>query len=205
MPVRVTRGFQIPNGPNEKGTYRYDGLYYVTSVERVIGKSGFYICRFHLQSELIINDLQNKLQGSFKSDYKTPSTTTTTGTKYNRNVKLAENIKKIYDFKCQVCDVFLKKPSFGEKPEGIVESAHIQGLGKPHNGPDEIENMLALCPNHHAQFDAFSFYIEPETFNIVGLENYNNTKITISKKHKLDSQFLEYHKIEHQKVNQKYH
>ena len=32
LPVRVTRGHQVPYGP-EKG-YRYDGLYYVKNVER---------------------------------------------------------------------------------------------------------------------------------------------------------------------------
>ena len=29
---------------------------------------------------------------------------------------------------------------------------------QPHNGPDAIENMLCLCPNHHDQFDYYSFY-----------------------------------------------
>ena len=44
MPVRVTRGHQIKNGP--KTGYRYDGIYHVNRYERVKGKSGFYICRF---------------------------------------------------------------------------------------------------------------------------------------------------------------
>ena len=43
LPVRVTRGYQVENGP--KQGYRYDGLYYVTFHERVRGRSGFYICR----------------------------------------------------------------------------------------------------------------------------------------------------------------
>ena len=45
-PVRVTRGFQVQHGP--KSGYRYDGLYYITSYERVKGKRGFYVCRFDL-------------------------------------------------------------------------------------------------------------------------------------------------------------
>ena len=39
LPVRVTRGYQIENGP-EKG-YRYDGLYTVTNYLKEQGISGF--------------------------------------------------------------------------------------------------------------------------------------------------------------------
>ncbi len=46
-PVRVTRGFQVPHGP-ESG-YRYDGLYCITSYERIKGKRGFFVCRFDLK------------------------------------------------------------------------------------------------------------------------------------------------------------
>ena len=77
---------------------------------------------------------------------------------------------------------------------GIAIGAHIQGLGKPHNGPDTLENMLCLCPNHHDQFDAYSFYIEPENLEIVGLKNFEGKKLTVDSKHKLDKVFLEYHK-----------
>ena len=49
LPVRVIRGHQIKNGPNSG--YRYDGLYRVQKFERVLGKRGFLICRFHLISE----------------------------------------------------------------------------------------------------------------------------------------------------------
>ena len=41
LPVRVTRGYQLEEGP-EQG-YRYDGLYYVTDYERVKGKEGYLI------------------------------------------------------------------------------------------------------------------------------------------------------------------
>jgi len=46
LPVRVTRGHQIKNGP--KNGYRYDGLYHVDHYERIRGQRGFFICRFHL-------------------------------------------------------------------------------------------------------------------------------------------------------------
>ncbi|QLD28408.1 HNH endonuclease [Micromonospora carbonacea subsp. aurantiaca] len=63
----------------------------------------------------------------------------------------------MYDHQCQVCGVRL------ETRDGYYsEAAHIQGLGKPHDGPDEISNLLCLCPNHHVQFDFFAIYIDDE-------------------------------------------
>ena len=49
IPVRVTRGYQIKNGPSEG--YRYDGIYYVNKYERIKGKNKLYVCRFHLSRE----------------------------------------------------------------------------------------------------------------------------------------------------------
>ena len=193
LPVRVTRGYQVENGPNQG--YRYDGLYYVNFHERVRGRSGFYICRFHLQSELTIKDLEKRLEGSLSPDYEKPSRTEIKVSKLNRSVNLREKIKDIYDYRCQVCDIFLEKPD-----GGIAVGAHIKGLGRPHNGPDVIENMMCLCPNHHAQFDAFSFYIDPTSFELVGLTGFENSKIKVLKKHKLDAEFLEYHKSQYEKV-----
>ena len=64
-PVRVNRGYQIKNDP-EIG-YRYDGLYYVDKCERVRGKSGFYVCRFHLNSNLKIDQLEEDIGENQKS------------------------------------------------------------------------------------------------------------------------------------------
>ena len=101
----------------------------------------------------------------------------------------AKNIKTLYDYKCQVCGVMLNSPS-----GPIAIGAHIKGLGQPHNGPDAIENMLCLCPNHHDQFDYYSYYIESDNFEIVGLEDFKNKKLKIHPRHKIDIEFLNYHK-----------
>jgi len=194
LPVRVSRGFQIKNGPISG--YRYDGLYYVTKYERLKGKRGFYICRFYLESENNFKDLEAKLSNNFKQNYISPTRSYATVNKLNRNIKLSEKIKSLYDYKCQICNTRLNSPS-----GPIAIGAHIKPLGKPHNGPDVIQNMLCLCPNHHDQFDSFSFYIEPNNFEIIGLNNLNNKKITINKKHKIDKDFLIYHKHEFFKNN----
>ena len=104
----------------------------------------------------------------------------------------------MYDNTCQVCKVFLKTPTQGV---GISEAAHIKALGKPHNGPDIKANMICLCPNHHAQFDRYSFYIEPETLEIVGLDEFKGQSIIINKKHKVKVEFFEYQKQQYLKKN----
>ena len=190
LPVRVSRGYQIQNGP--VSGYRYDGLYYVTKYERIRGKRGFYICRFHLQSETSLKELENKLSGNLKNNYVSPSRSSSTVNRLNRKVALSEKVKKMYDFKCQVCNIRLASPS-----GPIAIGAHIKPLGMPHNGPDVIENMLCLCPNHHDQFDYHSFYIEPETLTIIGLENFENSRLTVDKKHKIEKDFLKYRKEEY--------
>ena len=190
LPVRVTRGFQIEKGP-EKG-YRYDGLYYVTNFERVVGKEGYQICRFHLQRENSTSEEEIE-QPTSPAD-RAPHTVN----RIVRNVKFAEQIKELYNNTCQVCNVFLKTPTDGL---GISVAAHIKGLGKPHNGPDIKENMLCLCPNHHAQFDSYSFYIDPKNFQIIGLDNFEGKPITRIKKHKIKAEYLEYHQAQYLKLN----
>ena len=194
LPVRVTRGHQIKNGPTSG--YRYDGIYYVNRYERIKGKSGFYICRFHLSTEKPIEKLETELKSTLKVDYKRTERATATVNRLKRNVKLSEDIKNLYEYKCQVCDIYLKTP-YG----GIAIGAHIKGLGKPHNGPDVIENMICLCPNHHEQFDDYGYYIDPETYEIKGLKDFEGKKITVNKKHKIDKEFLEYHLEQFKKNN----
>lgn len=187
LPVRVTRGHQIENGPSEG--YRYDGLYYVQKYERLIGKRGFYICRFHLVSEASIDVIEANAKDTLKPSYQRASRASVTVNRLKRNVKLSENIKEIYQFKCQVCNALL------ESPNGpIAIGAHIRPLGRPHDGPDTLDNMLCLCPNHHDQFDKLSFYVDPGSLEIVGLRGFEGQKISKSPKHKIGLSFIEYHK-----------
>jgi len=194
LPVRVTRGFQVEYGPSEG--YRYDGLYYVTEYERVRGKSGFFVCRFHLESEKTIGQIEQVLGQTLPVDYMPTERSETTVKKINRKVKLREEIKSMYEHKCQVCGILLEKPN-----GAIAIGAHIKGLGEPHNGPDALENMLCLCPNHHDQLDALSFYIEPSNLEIIGLKEFNGKKLFCKSVHKIDTNFLEYQKNRYLKVN----
>lgn len=187
LPVRVTRGHQTLNGPTSG--YRYDGLYTVQKYERIIGKRGFYICRFHLVSETSVENLEFIAEGNIKSTYQRTSRSEVTVNRLNRNIKLSEKVKDIYGHKCQVCGTFLHSPS-----GPIAIGAHIKPLGKPHNGPDILSNMLCLCPNHHDQFDKLSFSVEPHTLSLVGLDGFAGQKLTVNPGHKINSEMLGYHK-----------
>ena len=191
LPVRVIRGFKAEKGPSIG--YRYDGIYFIDKVDYVKGKSGFMVCEFHLVSENSYQGLTDDLSETFKPDYKPAPRKDTKSKRIVRNASIAEAVKDKYDNTCQVCNQRLDSPS-----GPISVAAHIRGLGN--DGPDTKDNLLCLCPNHHAQFDSYSFYIEPQSFEIIGLKDFEGEKITL--KHKVNSDFLEYQKklfLKHQK------
>tara|TARA_Y100000816_G_C26029742_1_gene539004 strand:+ start:48 stop:1178 length:1131 start_codon:yes stop_codon:yes gene_type:complete len=194
LPIRVTRGFQIKNGPS-KG-YRYDGLYYVNKFERVRGKSGFYVCRFHLSTDKTIEKFETDLKHTLKNEYKKTERKKSTVNAIQRNPKWPEYVKKLYNNKCQVCGIYLKTH------DGAVSiGAHIRGLGREHKGPDQVNNIICLCPNHHSQFDGYGFYIEAETLEIKGLDGYEGKKLEVKEEHNIDKEFFKYHFNQYKKHN----
>lgn len=56
---------------------------------------------------------------------------------------------------------------------------HIKPLGGEHNGPDVRENILCVCPNHHALLDYGAIKLDPMLLK--GIErkyiDYHNEKI----------------------------
>ncbi|WP_445170551.1 YDG/SRA domain-containing protein [Mycolicibacterium sp. Dal123E01] len=84
-----------------------------------------------------------------------PGRTETTIQRIIRSTKVAEALKHLYDYTCQVCQTRLATHA-----GGYAEAAHIQALGVLHNGPDVVQNLLCLCPNDHVRFDAGANYID---------------------------------------------
>lgn len=101
-----------------------------------------------------------------------------------RNTELALYVKELYEYQCQVCrtQVFTSAGPY-------AEAAHIQPLGRPHDGPDTLTNLLCLCPNHHVMFDFGGFGIADD-LALVGLDG----KLFQKTNHRLDPQFLAYHR-----------
>ena len=66
-----------------------------------------------------------------------------------RDTLLARRVKQTHNYACQLCGHSIALAD-GSR---YAEAHHIQPLGEPHNGPDVLENIICLCPNHHVEFD----------------------------------------------------
>ena len=66
-----------------------------------------------------------------------------------RDTAKSRSLKALYQYRCQVCQLAIPISP------GIfyIEAHHIRPLGTPHVGRDEHDNMIVLCPTHHAMFD----------------------------------------------------
>jgi len=67
--------------------------------------------------------------------------------RFNRDRILSEYIKELYGWKCQICG-FTFKQNNGRL---YAETHHLEALSK--GGKDSLDNMVVVCPNHHAMFD----------------------------------------------------
>ncbi|WP_170369631.1 HNH endonuclease [Ruegeria arenilitoris] len=66
-----------------------------------------------------------------------------------RDTDMTKKVKALHNNECQMCGGFIELPN-GQK---YVEAHHIIPLGAPHNGPDTPDNIVVVCPNHHAMLD----------------------------------------------------
>jgi predicted restriction endonuclease len=89
---------------------------------------------------------------------------------------LARKIKTFYHNKCQLCGDSIKINDNAL----YSEAHHIRPLGSPHNGPDDADNIIVLCPNHHVMLD-------------YGAVQIDLTKITIKNGHHINEKYVEYH------------
>lgn len=72
---------------------------------------------------------------------------TTNGKCFLRDAKTISQIKFLRDYKCQICGTRILK----KNGQYYIEAAHIKEKSK--GGSELPNNILVLCPNHHAEFD----------------------------------------------------
>lgn len=185
LPVRVTRGYQHKSAFSSSKGYVYTGLYSVVDAWVETGNSGFKICRFRLIYSGTSED--RKSPEEIELDYTIRDKKRKKGTvlRIVRDTKISQDIKKIYEFECQVCGLAIKT-----KNGLYAEGAHIKPLGMPHDGDDSLDNLLCLCPNHHVMFDKGSFSIMDD-FELIGEES---GKLTVHRNHKINMENLKYHR-----------
>jgi putative restriction endonuclease len=101
-----------------------------------------------------------------------------------RDQGLPRQVKEMYEYKCQICEVRLESGNYW-----YAEAAHIRALGEPHNGIDTLNNILCLCPNHHKLFDIGGFYIEDDlTIPVLKEKLYKHIN------HPIDLEAIRYHR-----------
>lgn len=108
-----------------------------------------------------------------------------------RDTKLSKKLKELYNHRCQICG---HKIFLGEK-RYYSEAHHLKPLGSPHNGPDIIDNLIVLCPNHHVEFDSLAIAINPETNLIEHLDSMNKYigKDLFFNQHNIGKKYIQYH------------
>lgn len=187
LPVRVIRGGRHRSPFSPQSGYRYDGLYRVDDYWHERGRSGFRVWRYRLlkirDDDFGTASERPSTQGD-QARGKRPERRETTVLRIVRDTKKAKEVKALYDFACQVC---------GERLEGsagpYAEAAHIRPLGAPHDGPDTLENLLCLCPNHHVLFDLGGFTVADD-FTLVGVAG----RLRVHPRHNISREHLRYHR-----------
>ncbi len=58
------------------------------------------------------------------------------------------------------------------KGESLVIGAHVRAFESGHEF-DHSDNIIALCPNHHAEYDGYAFTIDSKTKRIIHIDPNN--------------------------------
>ncbi len=185
IPVRVIRGSNHRSEYSPDDGYRYDGLFKVERYWRERGKHGFLVCRFRLirQSGQEI-ELPQSIMVEDSTDDIPARRTEATVNRLVRDRRLAQKIKDLYQYRCQVCGECIKVDG-----GNYAEAAHIKPLGRPHDGPDTLENLLCLCPNHHVAFDNGGLFFSDDLS-----VNGGDKMLSLSRGHKPSVEFIAYHR-----------
>lgn len=183
LPVRVIRGSRHDHPDSPPTGYRYDGLYLVDDYWRESGRSGFQVWRFKML-KLPDESGAGELALEPPAEYSAAPRRETTVLRPVRDAGKAEYVKRIYGYRCQMCGTSLECLA-----GPYAEAAHIRPLGSPHNGPDTLDNLLCLCPNHHVLFDNGGVAVSKD-LSLVGEEGSLETKTA----HTLSEEHLRYHR-----------
>ncbi|WP_159104187.1 HNH endonuclease [Streptomyces sp. CdTB01] len=106
-----------------------------------------------------------------------------------RDSELTVTVKRLHRDRCQVCSLQLST-----RFSSYSEAAHIRGLGRPHNGPDKLSNLLVLCPNHHVQFDTLAIYIDNGDTVRMTTDNTPIGQLRRHPAHQINEAHLRYHR-----------
>ncbi|WSA18127.1 caspase family protein [Streptosporangium subroseum] len=190
IPVRVIRG----SGGNPEFSpdfgYTYDGLFKVTDYWTQRGIDGPSVLQYRLEK---LSDGTHRA-GDSTDRQPEPGRLRRVSTGVYEDLVLSDELKRLYDYSCQICDIIL------EAPGGLrfASTVHIKGLGLPHEGPDSKDNMLCLCANHRDLFRYGSIIIDETLQAINQIDGELLGPLTV--RHTINKSYLHYHR-EHYSVN----
>jgi putative restriction endonuclease len=192
-PIRIIRGSGGDPKFSPASGYRYDGLYQVTTHWFEKSKSGPLVIRFELNriSELISETQVISQTGEAPAGNAQPGRKNVTTSAIKRDSSVSDWVKKVHNDKCQFCSTTLVT-RVGTYSTG----AHIQGLGRPHNGKDETSNLLCLCPNCHVLFDKGVLYIAHDNKTVINIVSGENRPLNLEKAHVLDELAISHHRLQ---------
>lgn len=188
LPVRVFRKVTAEGGAQ---AFRYEGLFRVVSRDYRPGRSGFLVFLFRLEPLVTETTPPPAPTPYALPDSPDQPAAAEPAPRYEatvsrliRDTHLTRYVKDLHGYRCQVCGERLATPA-----GFYAEAAHIRPLGAPHYGPDALDNVLCLCPNHHALFDFGSFSIAAD-FSLLGLPG----RLRLQAAHQPDETHLAYHR-----------
>ena len=189
-PIRVNRGSNLDSKYAPVSGYRYDGLYRIDNYWSERGRDGFTIWRYRLvrlENETFFEPVKSGSDRNFERlpnlGTVNPPRSVVSASRIIRNTSVGNEIKAMYNYCCQICGEQLETPA-----GPYAECCHIKPLGRPHNGPDTIDNVLCLCPNHHVLFDTHAIHISDELSIIE-----TGQKLRLINEHSLNFNYIHYH------------
>ena len=124
----------------------------------------------------ILGDEPSPAASDLEDGEKNPERAEITVSRILRDTRIARQLKNIHSNRCQIC----RKTIALRKERTYSEAHHLKPLGQPHNGPDIPENIIVLCPNHHAICDFGAIYLRLEE-----LHQHDQ--------HRINQEYVEYH------------
>ena len=183
-PIRVSRGSNADSSYAPPSGYKYGGLYRIENVWSDIGRDGYKIWRYKFiklsNSEIITPTITSAPPQGLRVTQRTQVTTS----RIIRSSAIGNYVKRLYDYTCQISGVQLDTPN-----GRYAEACHIQPVGRPHNGPDDVSNVLCLSPNMHVLFDLGAISIDDD-LRLIGMKG----KLTLKDEHDLSKEAIRYHR-----------
>ena len=186
LATNVESGIPIRLLAATNGEFEYRGLFDVQDAWNTVGISGWTVCRYRLEA---VQSQEHPAVVPLVASGTAPDRRLTTHFTMVRDAGVPAAVKKMYDYRCQICGIRLETVA-GPYAEG----AHLVPLGGPNGGgADHASNLLCLCPNHHVLLDhgaiAFS-----DDWTVIDRFGASLGILNVSPEHELNVAFAKAHR-----------